>query len=241
VGLRVQLLEAPAALLCPCCGARPGHFLPIPDSYIEECRARGVRHPLDAWETLNLHAYLCPGCGATDRDRLQTLFLQDRLQPGMRVLEIAPSPPVSNWLRSQLEIFYRSADLEMPSADDKVDVTDMRLYAAGAFDVVICSHVLEHVADDLRAMREIRRVLTPGGEAALLVPISLLVEDVDEDPLVADEAERWRRFGQGDHVRVYGRGGFERRLSQAGFKVERFQPREPSAGLSASATLYLGK
>ena len=32
-----------------------------------------------------------------------------------------------------------------------------------AFDTVLCNHVLEHVADDIQAMREIARVLRPGG------------------------------------------------------------------------------
>src|SRR5262249_12426105 len=77
-------------------------------------------------------------------------------------------------------------------------------------------HVLEHVPDDRRAMREFYRVLKPGGWAILLVPIT--VERTFEDPAVVDPAERLRLFGQEDHVRRYG-PDYGDRLSEAGFAV----------------------
>ena len=133
----------------------------MPQEYLEECRRRGVEHPLDAWETLNLESYLCPCCGATDRDRLQVLFLEGYLpqwrkgrqsrQRPCHVLEIAPSRPVAAWIRRQTEWEYRSADLVREDVDDRIDVTEMSCYLDGSFDVVICSHVLEHVSDDLKA------------------------------------------------------------------------------------------
>lgn len=251
--LQVRTLEAPPSrLVCPCCGSRVDAYLPIPPAYVEECRQRGVEHPLDQWETLNLENYLCPKCGATDRDRLQVLFLGGYLslrrtellshQGRSHILEIAPSRPVSDWLRRQPKVLYRSADLEMASADDRVDVTDMACYPDQTFDMVICSHVLEHVPDDLQALREMHRVLKPTGVAILLVPISRLEETVDEDPTLQDEAERWRRFGQGDHIRIYGRAGFRARLEGAGFRLEEFRPERDfgSAGLAPQNCLYLG-
>ena len=241
MAFRVSTLAQPSVFLCPCCGATPKAFLTIPDEYVEECEGRRVDHPLDAWETLNLDAYLCPSCGATDRDRLQVLFLEKTIRAGMRVLEIAPSAPVSNWLNRQEDIQYRSADFLRDDVDDKIDICDMSCYSDQSFDVVICSHVLEHVFDDRRAMRETKRILHPGGVAVLLVPISLLIEDVTEDIECTDEDERWRRFGQGDHVRIYGRTGFEGRLTEVGFRVETFVPTElTTSGLSKTTRLYLG-
>ena len=65
---------------------------------------------------------------------------------------------------------YISADLESHLAVVKVDITNI-LYEDNSFDVILCSHVLEHVIDDQKAMRELFRVLKPGGWAILQVPI----------------------------------------------------------------------
>lgn len=91
----------------------------------------------------------------------------------------------------------------------------------GSFDAVLCLHVLEHVADDQAALRELRRVLRPGGWGVIQVPI--MRATTDEDVTMVDPAERLRRFGQSDNVRVYGEGFFDR-LRDAGFVVSRMRP-----------------
>jgi len=55
-----------------------------------------------------------------------------------------------------------------------------------------------------------------------MVPINLAAQKMDEDPAVTDEAERWRRFGQNDHVRLYTKAGFVERIHDAGFKVHQY-------------------
>jgi SAM-dependent methyltransferase len=117
------------------------------------------------------------------------------------------------------EFSYRTADLFMDAADDRVDITDMKVYPDASVDFFICSHVLEHVADDRKALGELRRILKPGGRGILVVPIVLTIDEIDEDPSVTDPAERWRRFGQGDHVRLYSKSGFLARVREAGFDV----------------------
>ena len=89
-----------------------------------------------------------------------------------------------------------------------------------SFDVVICNHVMEHVADDSKAMSEVRRILSPGGWGLLQVPIALALEHTLEDPTALSESERIERFGQEDHVRLYARGDYIRRLETAGFSVK---------------------
>jgi SAM-dependent methyltransferase len=84
-----------------------------------------------------------------------------------------------------------------------------------SFHRVLCIHVLEHVADDAAALRELRRVLSPGGEALIMVP--LLGDVTDEDP-AAPPDERVRRFGQADHVRLYGAADLVARIAAAGLK-----------------------
>jgi SAM-dependent methyltransferase len=96
----------------------------------------------------------------------------------------------------------------------RCDITDIP-QPDGAFDIVICNHVLEHVPDDRKAMRELRRVLRPGGLAVLQHPVQDR-PDTYEDFSVVDATERLRVFGQEDHVRIYGWDMLDR-LRAAGF------------------------
>jgi SAM-dependent methyltransferase len=163
----------------------------------------------------------CPECGALERHRLLALVL-DGLAPMIqehgRVLDIAPSRYVTDRVRRIQPALYVRLDLD-PAADGReIDVqasmTDLP-FAEGSFDLVVCFHVLEHVPDDRAAMRELARVLKPGGLALAQVPIR---DDrpTDEDP-DAPEPERIERFGQSDHVRWYGTD-FEERLTRAGLR-----------------------
>ena len=81
----------------------------------------------------------------------------------------------------------------------------------GAFDRVICAEVLEHVPDDLAAMREIARVLKPGGTAAVTVPRFW-------PELVCWALSDEYHLVEGGHVRIYRLGDLRRRLRAAGLR-----------------------
>jgi len=136
------------------------------------------------------------------------------------VLHVAPEPAVEGILRSWPEVEYLSADLRPGRAMVTMDVTRIDR-PDGSFDAIWCSHVLEHVPDDRAAMAELRRVLAPGGWAAIGVPI--LPGTTLEDPSVTSPAERARVFGQHDHVRAYGMDVVGR-LEEAGFSVDVVRP-----------------
>jgi SAM-dependent methyltransferase len=161
----------------------------------------------------------CVHCGAKERHRFVWLYftrMTDLFDGRPKdVLHVAPERCFEPRLRRQLGTGYVTADLFDPRAMVKMDVTDIH-YPDESFDVIYCSHVLEHVQDDLRAMREFYRVLKRGGWAVVLVPIS--AAHTFEDPSVVDPAERRRQFGQEDHVRRYG-PDFPERLRRAGFEV----------------------
>lgn len=117
-------------------------------------------------------------------------------------------------------------DLEPGQAMVQADLTDLH-FDDGRFSLIFCSHVLEHIPDDVRALREMRRVLAPSGLLVLMVPIEGAV--TDEDLSVVDEAERLRRYGHPDHVRSYGSDVVDR-VRACGFDVEVIHARQLEEG-----------
>jgi SAM-dependent methyltransferase len=206
---------------CPACAKKVCHFLPFSKFYETNQRKYGYKYsPTDA-ETLNYKAYACPHCSAADRDRLYALYISSRVakKDKLEVLEIAPAQALSSMIRGYGSLSLRTADLMMEGVDDRIDVENMSCYKNEKFDAFICSHVLEHVTDDSKAMRELFRILKPDGWGILMVPVILTADAIDEDPGVEDVAERWRRFGQYDHVRTYSKDGFLTRIKDSGFKA----------------------
>lgn len=166
----------------------------------------------------------CMRCGALERHRFVWLFFKRRTNlfndKSKKMLHFAPVPFLEKSLRKYFKEGYLTADLYDPKAMIKMDITDIQ-YPDNSFDVIYCSHVLEHVPDDKQAMRELRRVLKPDGWAMLLVPI--MADETFEDPSITDPKERLKYFGQEDHVRAYG-PDFSGRLKEAGFEVEVVYP-----------------
>lgn len=222
----------------------------MPAFYFEETRKNGFNHPWNRWEMLNVREYSCPRCGASDRDRLMAMFLRRKLADvpegaTIRLVEFAPTPQISGILKGSPKVVYRSADLSREDVDDRADLTNLAIYGDESFDALICSHVLEHIPDDLRAMRELFRILKKSGWGLLIVPISLHLSSIRERPIANTDNERWQHFGQNDHVRIYTRDGFTGRLREAGFLVARIGIDEFGAGdfrrhaITASSAIYI--
>jgi predicted SAM-dependent methyltransferase len=113
---------------------------------------------------------------------------------------------------------YVGVDLnDRPNIGIKLDTTAIPVHS-NTFDAIICIHVLEHVQEDRKAIRELFRVLKPGGWAIISVPIRL-EQKTFEDPTITTPEERERTFGETDHVRVYGYDLLER-LEGIGFQVQ---------------------
>jgi len=161
---------------------------------------------------------ICPNCGSQPRQRalfkyLRSEFLATYLyaikDKNFLCLEIAPSlSPMEKALKG---IVYISVDIEDPCAMYQMDLTNL-IFNDFTFDLVVCSHVLEHIKDDLLASRQIYRVLKKDGTAIIQIPIGSY-----EDPL----GKRTMEFGKKrfyEHVRSYG-WDFNERLRKTGFKV----------------------
>lgn len=158
--------------------------------------------------------FSCPRCRGHDRERHLLLFLQSsgllEAMRGKTILHFAPERQLSRWIAATEPARYVRCDLEPASPDiRRIDMLAINA-EAGSFDFLIANHVLEHVADDRRALREIHRVLKPGGHAILQTPFAMKLHTTWEDPGIADGAARLQAYGQADHVRLYGRDIFER-------------------------------
>ena len=167
----------------------------------------------------------CPHCRSLERQRFLAV-LTSCLGPVVDVgtlLDIAPAPCTTAVLAElapqrhiRMDIGYDERGVDLLGSLTAIPLRD------GSVDLLVCYHVLEHVPDDAAAMRELARVLAPGGVGLVQVPIRF-GQPTDED-LTAGEAERVRRFGQRDHVRYYG-DDFEQRLVDAGLVFTRVSPR----------------
>jgi SAM-dependent methyltransferase len=133
-----------------------------------------------------------------------------------RVLHIAPERAVGRYLRSHTRTSYVTMDLSAPKVTVNYDIAQTP-FRNNEFDLIYCSHVLEHVPHDRAAMQELFRILAPGGVLIVMVPIG--IGPTDEDPEKGATPElRLRHFGQSDHVRRYGLDIVDR-LHQASFET----------------------
>jgi len=136
----------------------------------------------------------------------------------LRLLHVAPDA-IASALRSRPNIRFVGIDISPLRRPEVVGDLTRAPLASATFDLILCSHVLEHVQDDLAAMREITRLLSPTGRGIVLIPWDHSRASTDEDPTVTDPRERIRRFGQHNHVRRYGRDIVDR-LWASGLQVD---------------------
>ena len=166
------------------------------------------------------HNLMCPQCQSLERHRLLWLYLRHRTriftQP-LRLLHLAPEYCLYQSFRSAPRLTYITAGLDASFIQVELDLVHTP-FKTDLFEVIICCHVLEHIEDDLAALRELRRVLMPGGLAFLQSPLDYSRAATFEDAAVVTPADRARVFGQRDHVRIYGRD-YRDRLAAAGFAV----------------------
>jgi SAM-dependent methyltransferase len=195
---------------CVCCGKNFITFLPF--GLIKRSNA------------------LCPNCGSLERHRLHWHYivnktnLFNKADCKLKLLHVAPEPILFNrFINNPFIEYFPCAKFGegygdiYPPKTLNVDITNMQ-FADNKFDVIYCSHVLEHIPDDKKAMKELYRVLKPGGWAMLQVPIDVKLETTYEDFSITTPAERQKAFGQSDHVRVYGKD-YAIKLTAAGFSV----------------------
>jgi SAM-dependent methyltransferase len=188
---------------CPCCNGNFSTFL--------------------LWDTSdpNDENRVCPRCNSQSRHRLILVYLRQEsgiFKSSGKMLHFAPEPFLTNQFKRNKNLVYITADLYPVFAAIKVDITDIN-FSNDSFDFILCLHVLEHIPDDDKAIRELYRVLKVGGWALIQVPIDIKRFKTFEDAEVVTDEDRRRVFGQVDHVRICGLD-YHERLIKAGFAVD---------------------
>jgi SAM-dependent methyltransferase len=185
---------------------------------------------------------LCPRCNSLERQRFLVLAdKRERFFAGKDVLHFAPEPSVQRYLETQNLRSYKTADLFAPDVDFKLNIEKID-QPDSAYDVVLCSHVLEHV-DDRKALVEIHRILRANG---LLIAMFPIVEGWDatyENTALSKSRDRLLHFGQHDHVRFFGHDARER-IGAAGFHLNEFTAEEPDVtrcGLQRGEKIFAGR
>ncbi len=196
----VRPLNAGGKYYCPVCESNVRRFDPAGDPPRANAR--------------------CPVCGSLERPRLDWQLLTKRTDlfdgSPKTMLHVAPEKFLEARFRRIKNLDYRSADLNSSKAMVQMDITNIN-YPDNTFSVIYCSHVLEHIPNDRKAMAELHRVLKQDGWAVLQVPIT--AEKTYEDPAITEPEERKKHFGQWDHVRRCGPDYIDRMIS-AGFVAE---------------------
>ena len=152
--------------LCPICGTEIIAFLPFGGNPRPNAQ--------------------CPNCGSLERHRATYIFLKEKtrvFKENIKLLHVAPEKAFYDIFRAQENIDYLTVDLndKPPHVMEKMDIQDIQ-YPDNTFDFIYCSHVLEHVPDDRKAIDELYRVLKPDGKALLLVPLNSSLDKTLEDP-----------------------------------------------------------
>ncbi|HMP24891.1 MAG TPA: class I SAM-dependent methyltransferase [Saprospiraceae bacterium] len=174
----------------------------------------------------------CPYCSSLERTRLLDLYLDKTLKiyekNGIKILHFAPEDCLFKKL-SSLDIEYIDGDINPNYARNIIDITNIG-FTDNYFDLIICSHVLGHVPDEEKAIKEMYRVLKYNGLAIVLTLINPNLKNTFEDCNIKQPADKLKYYGEPDLCRLHGLD-FGNRLMKQGFSVKQIDYREqlPSA------------
>jgi len=160
----------------------------------------------------------CLKCGSLERYRHLLNYLKSKtnfFRENNKVLEIAPIRCFQDMCKNLDNIEYVSIDRNTKLAMLGMNITNLS-FKNNFFDYIICLHVLEHVNEDTKAIKELYRVLKPNGKAIIQVPIrnGNTLEILGLLPKLYT-----KYYGQKDHVRYYGRD-IKKIFEDAGFEVK---------------------
>ena len=182
---------------------------------------------------------LCPKCGSLGRTRRLWSLLEDKVK-GKKILHFSPSKSIKAKLASLKDIEYITSDYAGEfNAQKKLNIKAID-EPNDEFDIIICYHILEHIDEDIQAMKELKRILKPGGISFIQTPFK--EGEIYEDESVKTEEDRLFHFGQKDHLRIYSIDGLDDRLKGVGFETELLRFNEVNnKGYKKNETIIIAK
>lgn len=169
----------------------------------------------------------CLSCESLERHRLLWMYLNEKTNifyDNVKLLHFAPEKVFYNIFSTKENIEYFPCDLfpEQYNYNGDISVLEVDItkipFEDNFFDIILCSHVLEHIPDDNKAMVELYRVMKKGAWGIFQVPVDYSRKNTYEDPTITTPKGREKAFGLSDHLRVYG-CDYKARLSNVGFNV----------------------
>lgn len=136
------------------------------------------------------------GCGIGSITKL--------LSPRQMILSLDVEEPVLECAKRAVAEYeccrFQLLDITSCSDDEIEELRKLR------FDTIVCINVLEHIADDRKAIERFFKVLEPGGKLLLLVPAHPIL---------------YGRYDAVDgHCRRYSKRGLRNLIEQCGFKLQ---------------------
>lgn len=147
---------------------------------------------------------VCPNCGSIDRYRLIYLYLQTLHLNGLSILHIAPEKQIRNILRTTSSINYKISTYPYVYGNYCYNIEHMPQCKSNSYDLILCNHVLEHVANLPAAIMELTRVINTDGQVIVSFPFSLTHQTIEDATEQLTGTQRVEIFGQEDHKRLFG-------------------------------------
>lgn len=149
-----KILDKQGKLYCPLCENHSGAFIHLSNSF---------RFSFNS---------VCPYCSSRARHRGLSIYYKEltkSLNANHKILHFAPEPVFYSIFKNK-EFTYQTTDYILKDVDlPKQDVQNLNI-ADDTYDVILTNHVIEHVPDDVKALKEMCRVLKRGGKCIITVP-----------------------------------------------------------------------
>lgn len=190
-----------------------------------QCNICGYESDLEFLNFNSRPNEVCPNCSSIKRTRYYFYYLEhytDFFEKPQKILHTSPEQGAFQELNKLFGENYITSDVYRKSEliKELIDIQNIP-YQDNTFTCIISSHVLEHIPDYKKALKEFYRILKPGGRAIILIPALRYLRKTFEEEQINTPELRQRYYKQNDHLRYFSVPDFFNAMEEVGFKVLR--------------------